>query len=210
MKMIAIVDYGMGNLRSVEKALQRVGGDAHIVRAPAELAGADKLVLPGVAAFGQAVHQLRRRRLDQPICRAVRAGTPYLGFCLGLQLLFEVSYEHGEHTGLGIVRGQVRRFDFSHLADGSRLAIPHMGWNQILFDPQSPCPMLEGIRSGDYAYFAHSYHVVPADGDLTATTTEYGYPFASSVWKGNVFATQFHPEKSQAVGLRLLENFVRL
>lgn len=208
--MIAVIDYGMGNLRSVQKALQRVGGGARIVTGASELARADKIVLPGVAAFGEAMDHLRALGLDRPIARAVREGTPYLGFCLGLQLLFEVSYEHGEHAGLGILPGKVARFDFGHLKNGNRRAVPHMGWNQILFDATDACPMLAGIRSGDYAYFAHSYHVVPADAGLTATTTEYGYPFASSVWKDNAFATQFHPEKSQAVGLKLLENFVRI
>ena len=207
--MIAIVDYGMGNLRSVQKALQRVGGDARIVADAGELARADKIVLPGVAAFGEAMDRLGAMHLDEPIARAVREGTPYLGFCLGLQLLFEVSYEHGEYRGLGLLPGKVTRFRFGPAPGGRGLSVPHMGWNQVLFDAEAPCAMLAGIRSGDYAYFAHSFHVVPDDPGIVATTTEYGYPFVSSVWKGSLFATQFHPEKSQAVGLKLLENFVR-
>ena len=191
--MIAIVDYGMGNLRSVQKALQRVGGDARIVADAGELARADKIVLPGVAAFGEAMDRLGAMHLDEPIARAVREGTPYLGFCLGLQLLFEVSYEHGEYRGLGLLPGKVTRFRFGPAVGGRGLSVPHMGWNQVLFD----------------ADFAHSFHVVPDDPGIVATTTEYGYPFVSSVWKGSLFATQFHPEKSQAVGLKLLENFVR-
>ncbi|HOD80204.1 MAG: Imidazole glycerol phosphate synthase subunit HisH 1 [Planctomycetes bacterium ADurb.Bin126] len=206
--MIAIIDYGMGNLRSVQKALERTGGNAQIVTTPAELARANKIVLPGVAAFGDAIAQLREMHMVDPIVRAVRAGTPYLGFCLGLQLLFDVSYENGEHTGLGLLPGKVVRFNFPSACTAQRLSVPHMGWNQIQYE--RPCPMLTGIPSGSYAYFAHSYHVVPIDNRVIATTTEYGYRFTSSVWRDNIFATQFHPEKSQAVGLRLLENFVRL
>ena len=208
--MIAVVDYGMGNLRSVQKALQQAGADARLVEGPRGLVGADKIVLPGVAAFGDAMDQLRARGLVEPIRHAVADGVPYLGFCLGLQLLFEVSYEHGEHRGLGLVDGEVVRFDFPPAGDDRRLAVPHMGWNQILFDDHAGCPLLDGMQSGDYAYFAHSYYVVPRDPGVTVTTTEYGQAFTSSIWKGNLFATQFHPEKSQAVGLRLLENFVRL
>jgi len=206
--VIAVIDYGMGNLRSVQKALQRVGGDARLVRTPAELARAEKLVLPGVAAFGDAIDQLRAQGLDGPVAAAVRAGTPYLGLCLGLQMLFDVSYENGQHTGLGILPGKVVRFDFARFALAGRLAVPHMGWNRIRWE--RPCPLLEGIPNGSHVYFAHSYHVVPAEARDVIATTEYGYPFASAVWRDNVFATQFHPEKSQAVGLRLLENFVRL
>jgi glutamine amidotransferase len=206
--MIAIIDYGMGNLRSVQKALEGVGGDARIVTDAPALARADKIVLPGVAAFGDAMVQLRQQGLVDPIRRAVGDGVPYLGFCLGLQLLFEVSFEHGEHEGLGLVGGQVRRFDLADVADGRRLAVPHMGWNQL--NIRKPCGMLEGIGDGEYAYFAHSYCVVPTDDDVIATTTEYGVEFTSSICRDHVFATQFHPEKSQAVGLRLLENFVGL
>jgi len=207
--MIAIIDYDIGNLRSVQKALQRVGGEARLVRTPAELAAADKIVLPGVAAFGDAVAELRRSGLAEPLRRAIAAGVPYLGFCLGLQLLFERSYEDGTHEGLGVFGGEVVRFDFDGGApSGARLRVPHMGWNQL--HPRRTCPMLEGIDDGAYVYFAHSFHVVPADESIVAAVTDYGIDFVSAVWKDNVFATQFHPEKSQAVGMRLLANFVRL
>jgi glutamine amidotransferase len=194
--MIAIIDYEMGNLRSVEKAIQHVGGDAQIVRKPDELARADKIILPGVAAFADAMGQLHSQGLVEPIQRAVRAGTPMLGFCLGLQLLFDVGYEDGEHKGIGVLPGKVVRFQFPDDAP-ARLAVPHMGWNQLQI--RKPSPMLEGISDGDYVYFAHSYYVQPADESIVATTTEYGLEFASSVASGSVFATQFHPEKSQAV-----------
>jgi glutamine amidotransferase len=207
--MIAIIDYDIGNLRSVQKALEHVGADARLITTPQELARADKVVLPGVAAFGDAIEELRSMGLVDPLRKAVAEGMPFLGFCLGLQLLFETSGENGRHTGLGILPGKVVRFDFSS-ADlaGHRLSVPHMGWNQ--FKIRRPCAMLDGIDEGAFVYFAHSYHVVPADETVIATTTAYGLEFVSSVWKDNIFATQFHPEKSQAVGLRLLENFVRI
>jgi len=206
--MIAIIDYGMGNLGSVKKAIESVGGDARIVGTLSELARAEKIVLPGVAAFGDAMDQLRARGLVEPIVKAIAEGTPYLGFCLGLQLLFDISYEDGEHTGLGVFAGKVVRFHFDPALESPRLKIPHIGWNQIHWG--KPVPLLAGIDSGAHVYFDHSYHVVPIDSELSATTTEYGYRFTSAVWRDNVFATQFHPEKSQSVGLKLLENFVNL
>jgi glutamine amidotransferase len=207
--MIAIIDYDIGNLRSVQKALEHVGADARLITTPQELARADKVVLPGVAAFGDAIDELRSMDLVDPLRKALAEGMPFLGFCLGLQLLFETSSENGRHTGLGILPGKVVRFDFSS-ADlaGHRLSVPHMGWNQLSI--RRPCAMLDGIDEGAFVYFAHSYHVVPADETIIATTTAYGMEFVSSVWKDNIFATQFHPEKSQTVGLRLLENFVRI
>lgn len=207
--MIAIIDYDIGNLRSVQKALKHVGADARLITTPEELSKADKVVLPGVAAFGDAVAELRSMGLADPLADAVRGGMPFLGFCLGLQMLFETSEENGVHEGLGVLPGKVVKFDFdaAELAH-HRLSIPHMGWNQAHI--RRPCPMLEGIDDGAYVYFAHSYYVVPTDESITATTTTYGIEFTSSVWKDNIFATQFHPEKSQAVGLRLLENFVRI
>ena len=204
--MIGVIDYEIGNLRSVQRAIEHVGGQVCLVRTPEELARADKIVLPGVAAFKDAMDQLRQQELVAPLIEAIEAGKPYLGFCLGLQLLFDVSYEDGRHDGLGVFGGQVRRFDLGEV-DAS-LSVPHMGWNSITWD--RPVPMLDGIEQGAYVYFAHSYCVVPADESIVATTTEYGRPFTSSVWRDNVFATQFHPEKSQAVGLKLLERFVRL
>ena len=206
--MIAIIDYGIGNLRSVQKSVEHIGGEARLVGTPGELARADKIILPGVAAFGDSVDQLARRKLTEPLVRAISEGVPYLGFCLGLQLLFEVSYENGEHKGLGVLPGKVVRFDFDSRSDGKRLSVPHMGWNSIHWT--RPCPMLEGIPDGAHVYFAHSFHVVPTDSELTQTTTEYGYTFTSSVWCDNIFATQFHPEKSQVFGLQMLKNFVSL
>ncbi len=206
--MIAIVDYGMGNLRSVQKALEHVGGEARIVKTPAELAGAEKIVLPGVGAFVDAIDKLRSAGLAGPLIDAVAQNVPLLGICLGLQLLFDISYEHGEHTGLGIVPGKVERFRPATDEAGRSLSIPHMGWNQIYWERE--CPLLAGIEQGAYVYFAHSYYVAPADEADTCTTTEYGYSFTSSVWRDSLFATQFHPEKSQTVGLKILENFVRL
>ncbi|MDP7288884.1 MAG: imidazole glycerol phosphate synthase subunit HisH, partial [Phycisphaerae bacterium] len=148
------------------------------------------------------------QELLDPIVEAVRSGTPYLGFCLGLQLLFDVSYENGEHEGMGLIPGKVVRFDLTDYPSDPPLRVPHMGWNRIEWD--KPCPMLEGLDSGSQVYFAHSYHVVPTDEKVIATSTDYGYSFTSAVWKDNIFATQFHPEKSQSVGLRLLENFVKM
>ncbi len=206
--MIGIVDYGMGNLRSVQKALEKVGGDAQLVTTASQLQRAGKIVLPGVAAFGDAIEQLQQQGLAEPIVQAVRSGVPYLGICLGLQLLFDVSYEDGQHTGLGLLPGKVVRFQMDSVAAGQRLSVPHMGWNRLRWT--TPCRMLDGIDNGAHVYFAHSYHVVPADDKLGAAVTEYGYDFVSAVWKDNIFATQFHPEKSQAVGLRLLRNFVEL
>ena len=202
--MIGVIDYEIGNLRSVQRAIERVGGEVALVRTPQELARAEKIVLPGVAAFGDAMDEFRSQRLVEPLIDAVRAGTPFLGFCLGLQLLFDVSYEDGEHAGLGILPGKVVRFDSAAL--GPAHPVPHMGWNQIWWE--KPIPMLDGLQRGSYVYFAHSYCVVPEDESVVATTTDYSERFTSAVWRENVFATQFHPEKSQALGLRILENFV--
>ncbi len=206
--MIAIIDYGMGNLRSVAKAIERVGGQARIVAAPEEVDSAEKVILPGVGAFADAMEHLRQRGLVEAVTRAATDGRPMLGICLGLQLLFEVGYEDGEHRGLGVLGGEVVRFDFSALPAGHDLAIPHMGWNDLQWSGENP--LLTGLQSGCHVYFVHSYHVVPADASVTATVTDYGYPFTSSIRRGNLFATQFHPEKSQTVGLKMLENFVNL
>ncbi len=205
--MIAIIDYEIGNLRSVQRGLERAGARTTLVRTGEELARADKIVLPGVAAFGDAMDSLRKLHLVEPITRAIAEGTPYLGFCLGLQLLFETSEEDGEYEGLGVIGGRVTRFNFDPADPAvSGLAVPHMGWNQL--DIETPCPQLKNIDDGAYVYFAHSYHVEPTDASVIATTTEYGTRFVSAIRKDNVFATQFHPEKSQIVGLRILENFV--
>ncbi|MFP4106657.1 MAG: imidazole glycerol phosphate synthase subunit HisH [Phycisphaerae bacterium] len=206
--MIAIVDYGMGNLRSVQKALQRVGGDAKIIDQPGQLPEAEKIVLPGVGAFKDAIARVRDHGLAEPILAAVNDGTPLLGICLGFQMFFDVSYEDGEHTGLGIFPGKVRRFDFSDQPQADRLRVPQMGWNQIRWDRE--CPLLGDIPQGSYVYFAHSFYADPSDEAVILTRTDYGRDYCSSVWKDNVFGTQFHPEKSQSIGLQILSNFVKL
>ena len=201
--MIAVVDYGMGNLRSVQKGFEKVGYRAEVTDHPSALAAARKIVLPGVGAFEDAMAELRRRELIRPILAAIEAGKPFLGICLGLQLLFEVSYENGRHEGLGVVRGEVRRFDLPR-----EYSVPHMGWNQLAIRRRAP--ILAGLSGGVYAYFVHSYYVVPADAVVIAAETDYGGPFCSMIWCDNLFATQFHPEKSQADGLRILRNFAEL
>jgi len=206
--MIGIIDYGMGNLRSVQKGFERVGAPAKIITHPEEIAACDKLVLPGVGAFKDAARTLRDMHLIAPILDFIGKGKPFLGICLGLQLLLDVSYEDGEYTGLGVIPGKVIPFDFSEIQTQTRLKIPHMGWNQLSWD--RPVPMRDGLEQGCSVYFVHSYYVVPRDDAVTATRTNYGIDFTSMIWKDNVFATQFHPEKSQKVGLKMLENFGKL
>ena len=198
----------MGNLHSVLKAFEYVGSPGTIVTDAAGIEAADKIVLPGVGAFRDAITTLREKRLVEPICRAVESGKWFLGICLGLQLLFDVSYEDGEHEGLGLVGGKVVRFDFSGLAGGAALRIPHMGWNVLRV--RRPAPLYRRLQEGVYVYFVHSYYVVPDDDAVIATTTDHGGEFVSSIWKDNVMATQFHPEKSQSVGLDMLRNFAEL
>jgi glutamine amidotransferase len=201
--MIAIIDYEMGNLRSVQKALERVGHAATITSDPAVLADADKIVLPGVGAFRDAIAALRARKLVEPIRAAIDGGKPFLGICLGLQLLFDESFEDGRYEGLGVVPGEVVRFKVP-----AEFKVPHMGWNQVSFR-QRPA-IMNGIEDGAHFYFVHSYYVVPRDRGVIATETDYSSPFCSSIWRDNLFAVQFHPEKSQAAGLRLLKNFAEL
>jgi imidazole glycerol-phosphate synthase subunit HisH len=201
--MIKIVDYGMGNLRSVQKAFEKLGAQAVICSRPAELAGAEKLVLPGVGAFRDAIHELRRTELDRPVIDHIAAGRPFFGICLGLQLLFDVSYEDGEWQGLGVLPGKVVRF-----TDQPDLKIPHMGWNNVEITKDTP--LFAGVPTNSMFYFVHSYHVVPSDTSLVAGRTEHGAVFTSAVARGNLFATQFHPEKSQRLGLKLLANFAAL
>jgi glutamine amidotransferase len=198
--MIAIVDYGMGNLRSVQKGFEKIGHAAAVTSDPDVIRSASKIVLPGVGAFGDAMQELRRRSLIEPVKQAIAEGKPFLGICLGLQLLFDVSYEGGRHEGLGVLPGEVVRFDLPH-----EYKVPHMGWNQL--DIRRPAPILAGLAGGTHVYFVHSYYAVPRDRDDIAAETSYGQTFTSVVWRGNVFATQFHPEKSQADGLQILRNF---
>ncbi len=201
--MIAIIDYQMGNLRSVQKALERVGQQATITSDAREIARADKVILPGVGAFEDAIAELRRRDLVGPIKDAVAANKPFLGICLGLQLLFDVGYENGTHEGLGILPGEVVKFEVP-----AELKVPHMGWNSLSIRRRPP--LLEGLAEGTHVYFVHSYYVKPRDASVIATETDYGGQFCSMIWRGNLFATQFHPEKSQADGLRMLRNFGQL
>jgi imidazole glycerol-phosphate synthase subunit HisH len=201
--MIAIIDYGMGNLRSVQKGFERVGHEAIVTSDPAEVARAEKVVLPGVGAFEDAIAELRRLRLVEPVLAAIDSGKPFLGICLGLQLLFETSHENGRHEGLGVLPGEVVRFDLP-----KEYSVPHMGWNDLIV--RRPAPLLDGIADGSQFYFVHSYYVVPTQPEVIAAETDYHRPFCSMIWRDNLFATQFHPEKSQAVGLRMLKNFASL
>jgi glutamine amidotransferase len=200
--MIAIVDYGMGNLRSVEKAIARTGATVRVTSDPRQILEARGVVLPGVGAFGACMENLSSRGLVEPVRAAVASGKPFLGICLGLQLLFEESEEFGPIRGLGILPGRVVRFGGSAL-DG--LKIPQMGWNRLKIRHRAG--ELGGIDDGAYVYFVHSYYVVPSEPDVVAATTEYGVEVTAAIAWRNVFACQFHPEKSQTVGLRLLANF---
>lgn len=201
--MIAIIDYQMGNLRSVQKGFERVGHAAAITSDPAILADASHIVLPGVGAFADAIAELKRRELVGPIGEAIQSGKPFLGICLGLQLLFERSFEDGEHAGLGVLKGEVRRFQIP-----TKYKVPHMGWNEVHF--RRKAPIFDGIAEGTYFYFVHSYYVVPENTAVIDGEASYSDPFCATIWRENLFATQFHPEKSQAEGLRVLRNFAEL
>ena len=203
MQKIVIVDYGMANLRSVQKAFERFGHAAVISSDPQQVAEADKVILPGVGAFRDAIARLRESGMVPPLTDHIRAGKPFLGICLGLQLLFTKSYEEGEHTGLDIFAGEVVRF-----ADLPDLKVPHMGWNQLRF--RKPTALFHDLPADPAVYFVHSYYVVPKDPALIAAETDYPTPFTSAIAHENLFATQFHPEKSQQVGLTMLQNFARL
>lgn len=229
--MIAIIDYGMGNLRSVQKAFECVGHQARVTRDPKAINEASHVVLPGVGAFPDCMANLERYALVEPIHRAIVSGKPFLGICLGLQLLFTESEEFGVHKGLDVIPGRVRRFPWgqtepvpvttgtdptrpsraSGSSDGpgeggqSPLKVPHMGWNTVSI--VRPAPPMHGLDSGTHFYFVHSYYVEPSDPSVVATRTDYGVSFASSIWRDNVFASQFHPEKSQSAGLAIIRNF---
>ena len=206
--MIAIIDYGMGNLRSVQKGFEKVGFEAAVTADPKTVLEADKIVLPGVGAFADCMRNLEQGGFIEPLLRVIREGRPFLGICLGLQLLFTESEEFGTHRGLGVIPGRVTRFPEGMTENGEKLAVPHMGWNQLSFR-QRP-EVFAGIEEGTNVYFVHSYYVQPEDSSVVATTTGYGIEFCSSICTGNIVATQFHPEKSQDVGLRILKNFGEL
>ena len=201
--MIALLDYGSGNLRSVHKALLKVGADVRIAKRPEEMADARAVVLPGVGAFDDCIHAMEKQALLDACRQFIKSGRPFLGICVGYQALFEKSEEFNScAAGLKIFRGNVVRF-----SNGNGLKVPQIGWNQLEI-VQPKCPLYQGVENGSYVYFVHSFFPKPADSSIVATRTIYGQSFASSAWKDNVFATQFHPEKSQKVGLQLLKNFV--
>jgi glutamine amidotransferase len=196
--MIAIIDYGMGNLRSVEKGFLKVGVDARVVAEPRAIDDAMAVVLPGVGAFRDCMKNLSGMSLTEPIVRSIGKGKPYLGICLGLQVLFSESEEFGTYRGLDIIKGKVRKFR-------TDLKVPHMGWNNVKLLRRPP--LFEGIKDESFFYFVHSFYVDPEDTGVIAATTDYGITFTSMIWKDNIFATQFHPEKSQETGLMILKNF---
>ena len=202
--MILIVDYGMANLRSVQKAFERVGSAAEISGDPNRIAEADKLVLPGVGAFRDAIARLNDSGLAEPIKSHIARGKPFFGICLGLQLLFTRSHEEGVYDGLNVFEGDVVRFE---TVPGG-LKVPHMGWNQLRV--KKPAPQFAGMAEDASVYFVHSYYVRPKDATLTAAETDYPTPFTAAIWRDNVFASQFHPEKSQAVGLAMLAKFAAI
>ena len=203
--MIALLDYGSGNLRSVHKALLKAGAQVRLVQTPREIGDARAMVLPGVGAFDDCINALRKQELLGAAQEFIQTGRPFLGICVGYQALFEKSEEFNScAAGLGVFAGKVVRF-----SEKPGLKIPQIGWNQIEIT-RPDCPLFRGIKSGSYVYFVHSFYPQPVDAGIVATRTTYGGPFASSVWRDNVFATQFHPEKSQKIGLQLLKNFVEL
>ena len=198
---IAIVDYGMGNLRSVQKAIERVGYIADITQDPQKIRNATHVVVPGQGAFCDAKRCLEENKLTGEVVKAIQSGKPFLGICLGLQLLFSKSYENGVHDGLHIIEGDVIRFE-------GNMKIPHIGWNQLILKKNGI--IFDGIANNSYAYFDHSYYVRPKDPSVIAIKTDYGTEFTSMIWKDNIIATQFHPEKSQKVGLQILSNFGKM
>ena len=204
--MIAVIDYGMGNLRSVQKALEVVGAKTKVTSDPKVISRCEKIVFPGVGSFGEAMKELKRLKLIDPIKDAIAEGKPFLGLCLGLQLLFEKSEESPGVKGLCILKGESKRFKFK----GQGLKVPHMGWNEVKSRVRKNTSLLKGVPIGSYMYFVHSYYVKPKDKNVALTTTDYGIDFVSGIAKDNIYALQFHPEKSQALGLKILKNFVRL
>jgi glutamine amidotransferase len=206
--MMAIVDYGRGNLWSVQNGFAQIGVEIQISAEPEVIAQADAVVFPGVGAFRDCMHHLTARGLDQAVRYVIDAGRPVLAICVGMQTLLTDSDEFGITPGLGIVEGHVRRFPETVSGPNPRLKVPHMGWNQLHI--QRACPLLAGIPEGAFTYFVHSYYAVPTDQRMVVAATDYGVDFASVLWRDNLYATQFHPEKSQRYGRRILQNFAAL
>ena len=202
--MIAIIDYGMGNIHSVQKALEISGAKTLVTNDPKYLSDCDKIVLPGVGAFDDAVVDLKKQGLFAAISNAAREGKIILGICLGLQLFFESSQEAQTQKGLSLVKGEVRKFSASR-----DFKVPHMGWNRLMIK-NFGCPLLKKISEGEQVYFCHSYYPFPDDSRITAAATDYGIEFSSVIWQDNIFGVQFHPEKSQQTGLKMLDNFVKM
>lgn len=206
--MIAIIDYGMGNLRSVQKGFEKVGCEAVVTDDPKIVLEAERIVLPGVGAFRDCMHNLEQGGFVEPILQVIAEGRPFLGICVGMQLLFTDSVEFGLYKGLSVIPGHVLKFPDQMMVAGEKLKVPQMGWNQLSFKQRPPA--FKGIDDGSNVYFVHSYYVKPDDRAVVATTTDYGIEFCSSIWKDNIVATQFHPEKSQTTGLQILKNFAEL
>ncbi|MDL2224790.1 imidazole glycerol phosphate synthase subunit HisH [Eubacteriales bacterium OttesenSCG-928-M02] len=201
--MLAIMDYGAGNLHSVEKAFRFLGADAIVTQKPKDIDNANSVVVPGVGAFGDAREKLATSGMENALFRAIKSGKPVLGICLGLQLLFETSYENGEYKGTGILPGEIKQFC------GDGLKVPHMGWNGLSFQEKS-CPLFEGLQDGCQVYFVHSYYAPYTGQDFVAATVDYGDVAIAAIHRDNLYATQFHPEKSGDVGMRMLQNFLAL
>lgn len=208
---VAIIDYGVGNLRSVQKAFEAGGHTALVTSDPAVIQSASHVVLPGVGAFGAAIETLRASGLETVAQEVAHSGKPFLGICVGMQLLFTESEEMGSYRGLNLVPGRVLRFDERNMGGAAHgVKVPQIGWNALRFAPQNPSPLLAGLTDGAEVYFVHSYYCAPDNEQAVAARTDFIAPYCSSVAVGNIFGMQFHPEKSGAVGLKLLDNFARL
>ena len=203
-RMIAIIDYGMGNIHSVQKALELEGGRTLVTNNPLEIERSDKIVLPGVGAFDDAMAELEKQKLVVGLRKALKAKKPFLGICLGMQILLGKSEEAQAHKGLGAIRGVVKKFK-----GDTGLKVPHMGWNQLKIQ-KNDCPLLSGVSDNVFLYFCHSYYPHNQDKQDTAALTDYGVDFTSVIWRENIYGVQFHPEKSQETGLKMLKNFVEL
>lgn len=206
--MIAIIDYGMGNLRSVQKGFEKIGSEALITADPTVVLEADRIVLPGVGAFRDCMRNLEQGGFVEPILRVIAEGRPFLGICVGMQMLLTDSVEFGLYQGLNVIPGHVLRFPEGMQENGEKLKVPHMGWNQLAI--RRSAPIFNGIKDGADVYFVHSYYEMPDDETTVAATSTYGVEFCAALWKDNICATQFHPEKSQAVGLQILKNFAEM